>query len=803
MTHSKYLNIIDPSSECINFPNKEDLAIQFPYELDPFQKHAVAAIRRNENVLITASTSAGKSTPAVYQIAHSLAKGRRVFYTTPIKSLSNQKFHDLKMLYPGRVGLITGDAKFMPDAEVVIMTTEILRNLLYKKGSATEHIGLTAGMSLDGLDAVVFDEVHYINNKERGKVWEETLILLPPEINLVMLSATIAEPAVFASWLGDLKKKPIHLISTTYRIVPLTHYVLSDEKLVAVFGKGEGSNEYFNEQAYKSWLTGRDKLEDAHKDHKKRVAGREAGQVIRDGKVKIKSFTAQMNACIRLLLKSELLPALFFVFSRNDCERYASQIEGSLIDASDGSNVEHIFDFHLSRYKNQLMSSPQYHVLRDLLMRGIAYHHSGLQPLLKEIIEILFGKGLIRVMFCTETFAVGINMPTKTVVFLEYTKYCDEANGRRMLATDEYIQMAGRAGRRGKDKLGTVLYLPRGEPSSLEQVRKMMTGGSARISSRMDFGYDFLLKTLQSGTVNWKEVLLESYWYKQQDEFRKAVEVEYAELKTQFESLGLTEADMDSIDAHIEKKKLLEFATKDYRKQIQTEVGEWERVNVDLKKILEIYPMLRTKLGALEQELEEYGYEELIVAPYLKFLEDTGFIEGLVLTKKGICATEVNEAQPILLTLSYEALAPLSAEEIIGFLSAFVDSKDEDSPSIGTLRISEPLRDALKDLRSLTERMWAHEKACGISFSSYWDLSTGWIEVGGAWMKGSSVGEICSEFGVFEGNLYKYIMSVSNMIDELISVATLCSDVTMLEKLESVKNVLVVGSFGESLYLRL
>lgn len=185
----------------------------FRFPLDPFQTYACSAIAKDENVLVTAKTGSGKTLVGEFQIHHSLAKGKRVFYTTPIKSLSNQKFHDLKKMFPS-VGIVTGDIQFCPQADVVILTTEILRNLLFKQGGPTEGVGLTAGLSLQDLDAVVFDEVHYINDPDRGKVWEECLMLLPPEINLVLLSATLDEPAAFAEWLGDLKQKPIHLIST-------------------------------------------------------------------------------------------------------------------------------------------------------------------------------------------------------------------------------------------------------------------------------------------------------------------------------------------------------------------------------------------------------------------------------------------------------------------------------------------------------------------------------------------------------------------------------------------------------------
>jgi len=837
-----FLNIVDPSAECLDYPSEP--ATTYSYQLDNFQRHAIAAIAKGENVLVTAKTGSGKTLVGEYQIAHSLAKGRRVFYTTPIKSLSNQKFHDLKEMYPGRVGILTGDIKFMPDAEIIVMTTEILRNLLYKKGTSTETLGLTAGMSLDGLDAVVFDEVHYINNKERGKVWEETLVLLPREIQLVLLSATIAAPEGFAGWLGALKQVRMHLISTTHRVVPLTHYIIeNDGKFRVVMDE----KEKFFDSTYRQWLLGRDKLLDDHADHKRRVAGRDAGQVIgaQQGKVKLKSFTHQLNLCVQNLFSKELLPAIFFVFSRKDCERYAQQIEGTLLDTSDAAASTHIFDFHLSRYKNMLLGSPQYFILRDLLARGIAFHHSGLLPLLKEVIEILFSKGLVKAMFCTETFAVGINMPTKTVVFLDYRKYCDEAKGLRMLQTDEYIQMAGRAGRRSKDKLGTVLYLPRGEPSSLEEVRRMMTGSKAHISSRMDFGYDFLLKALQGSSrcgdngVSWKDVMRNSYWFKQVVAQIEDSRTQLSAAKARLVLLGLTETDIADIKKYDDTKGLLEYAAKDYRKRLLREQENWVNTHMGprWKKIMEEYPKLSKEIAGLETEIAEFeaeGYEDRFVAPYVNFLKKGGFLlESGDLTQKGVCATEINEAHPILLAEAVMSgmVDGLSQEEIVGFLSVFIKEGEkggEGSPSIASLQISERLRGVLRELGAMTDRFWDIEKVCGIPPNIYWDLSTFWVEIGIAWIGsgaaesasvkggddsggatgkgGRGVAAICSQFEIFEGNLYKYVMSMSNMLEELTSVATLCEKTALLEKLEGIKELLMPLNslpWSESLYLRL
>jgi superfamily II RNA helicase len=533
---SAFLNVVKPSEPCGTMPQK--LAMDIKYTLDPFQQHAVAAISRDENVLVTAKTGSGKTFVGEYQIAHSLAKGGRVFYTTPIKSLSNQKFDDLKRMFPN-VGIMTGDIKFKPDADVVIMTTEILRNLLFKYDSSTRNLGITAALSLDRLDAVVFDECHYINDRDRGAVWEETMILLPPKVNLVLLSATIESPEIFAAWLGELKQKPIHLISTQFRVVPLQHGVYRDDQLVTIMD----SKELFEAGLYNGWLRWRVGQGKAADDHRARVSNRRAGgyedaPVARTGG--IKSYKHQMNELIGRLNDQGLLPALFFVFSRKDCERFAANCEHTLLDSSDTASVKHILDFHLHRYGEALQRMPQYHTLRALLERGIAFHHSGLLPVLKEIVEILFGKGFVKLLYATETFAVGINMPTKTVVFTGYRKYDDVTGGMRMLNTDEYIQMAGRAGRRGKDDKGLVLYLPDREPEGLAEVQRMMTGARSTFQSRMTFHYDFLLKTLQSGNLDWIKLLHQSYWYRRHQMFVEGIRAELAKEEAILKAIGMT-----------------------------------------------------------------------------------------------------------------------------------------------------------------------------------------------------------------------------------------------------------------------
>jgi len=813
------LKVIDPSTKCTDMPEK--LATTYSWSLDPFQQHAIAAIHREENVLVTAKTGSGKTLVGEYQIHYSLAKGKRVFYTTPIKSLSNQKFQDLKKMFPS-VGILTGDIKFKPDAQVVVMTTEILRNMLYKRKASTCSVGLSASISLDDVDAIVFDEVHYINNVERGKVWEETLILLPPSVHLILLSATLAAPEEFASWIGGLKQRPCVLISTLYRVVPLTHYVLKGEEMVCIMDE----KEHYEDSAYKGWLQWQDGLRDGADKYKQKVkdarAGGTEGPI--SGKVQVNSFMFKLNQAINTFDAKGLLPALFFVFSRKDCERYAKGIEATLIDSSDVASVKHIIDFHLHRYETSVKATHQYYQLRSLLERGIAYHHSGLLPLLKEMVEILFAKGFIKVMFCTETFAVGINMPTKTAVFLDYHKYDDTKAGLRCLYTDEYLQMAGRAGRRGLDKIGTVVYLPQRKPAFPEEVRAMMKGSTRSIESRMDFHYDFLLKCMQSGELQWLSVLKESYWFKQRMDVVKTLEKELLVLEADFASVrgSLTDAEFADFSERIALEKKFASSVNAAKKEAQRALDSWKNRRMGPRwaegwtKFQQIDRMTKAIRGK-QDGIVTCNNVECLIEPRLRFLVSAGFIkddadllklDSSSLTLKGVLATEINESHSLLTAEIYNSglFADASAEVILTVLSAFINDKieDESGNSIEQLQVDRVVKDLLYSVDKFAQGFVAKERALGIPYDNYWVLSASWAEPVWRWLHGSTSAEICADYGMYEGNLMRTVLRIANVADEWINIATFCEHTEMVSRMTAVKETLVREiAVVDSLYLRL
>ena len=822
---------IPQTSQAVEGYPPTDPAIHYTFPLDPWQQQAVMAIHRGDNVLVTAKTGSGKTLVGEYQIAYSLRVGKRVFYTTPIKSLSNQKYNDLKHLFPyNTVGIMTGDIKSNPEADIVVMTTEILRNLLFKQHTTTATLGTAGAISMTDVDAVVFDEVHYINDPDRGHVWEETLILMPPNVHLILLSATIDAPHLFAGWLGKAKQKPIVLLQTTHRVVPLTHgmYDPSQSPLPLTSLK-MGDEAPYTGQNYLGWLRARERNIKDSEDWQKRVkVANAAGDSVagQQGKVKLQSFTHRLNECISTLKEKDLLPALFFIFSRKECERYASQITGSLIDSTAAASVKHIISFHLHKYAETLHTLPQYHQITQLLERGIAFHHSGLLPLLKEIVELLFNKGFIKVLFCTETFAVGLNMPARTVVFLDLKKPGD-GTGFRPLRPDEYIQMAGRAGRRGKDTRGIVLYLPARDPVEPQELQAILTGPMVPLESRLQFHYDFVLKALHSTTTTttpvWSAVIDNSYWSAQRSLHKEQLIQELSTLKDKMTALPLTEAERLDLAERDRLETTAKQATNAAKKKATQELERWKDRHMGPKwanaqQFYKTYVQHETTANRLQQDIDYLSIpvEQTRVQPILDALKEWGAIDTTPdstpkLTGFGTLATEANEGNPLLMAKLWESqlLKRASPAEIVGTLAAFIVDREAESktvhPSSLPPMITNKVKHALCEIDTWGVRGVATDKRHNIqSPDGFWSLTTLWVEIGTLWMNGESAGTLAKNYDIYEGNLMRGLHKLASLMNEWISMLTYKADVDMLETLKDVPSTLLRDiAQPESLYLRL
>ena len=721
------------------------------------------------------------------------------------------------MLADTSVGIMTGDMKFCPDAQVIVMTTEILRNLLYKRGTATEHLGLTASLSLDNVDAVIFDECHYINDRDRGKVWEETMILLPPSIRMIMLSATLDDPEKLATWLTSIKQHPVHLIQTQYRIVPLTHHVLNEEKMIPIMD----AKERYDEQAYAKWYRAQYAAQADERAYQRQVADAKR-QGVRggiEGKHHVADFVFRLNEVAALLEKKELLPALFFVLSRKQCESYAAKVEKPLLDSSDTAAVKHIITFHLHRYMEDLQKVPQYHQIYDLLCRGVAFHHSGLLPILKEIIEILFTKGYVKLLFCTETFAVGMNMPTKTVLFAGFKKYDDLTGKMRMLRTDEYMQMAGRAGRRGKDDKGIVLYVPDRDPVHPDEMYAMMCGARPPVESRMDFHYDFFLKTLQASPPNepmvWLQRMKDSYWFRQHNQHLEKRKAELITITQQLDAARLDDVYHKGCAQRIALENAHKAAVNAEKKELQRQLDtiknkqlgpKWKEADTKYRAFLQL------EKECIDRNMEIAELEQACTMdPVIEFLFQMGYLEhndpsrltvenlGL----KGILATEVNEGHPILMTELYQEGMALTGTELVCVLACFQEKK-KDAVTSSHLAVSSPTRAAIQRLQQIAKECEALDHRVGYPLEGYWEISMNLVEPMQKWMEGAHASVICAEYEIFEGNFIRAVMKVANMLDEWLAMATYCQHTDQITKVTETRTQLLRDLLmADSLYLRL
>ena len=535
----EWAHMVDVKREITNFQELvPNMARTWPFELDTFQKEAVYHLENGDSVFVAAHTSAGKTVVAEYAIALAAKHMTKAIYTSPIKALSNQKFRDFRAEFED-VGILTGDVQINAEASCLIMTTEILRSMLYRGADLIRDV-----------EYVIFDEVHYVNDLERGVVWEEVIIMLPEHVTLILLSATVPNTYEFASWVGRTKKKDIYVISTPKRPVPLEHYLWADKAMHKIVG----ADKKFLEKGWKEAnlaMSGREKTQTAavangitnqRGDAASRGRGqsqrggargtsqqrggpqqrgrgqpqRGTGNIARTGRGGGRTTAAQdRNTWVHLvqhLKKQDLLPTCIFVFSKKRCEQNADALSNlDFCTAAEKSAIHMTIERSIARLKPDDRILPQIRRLRELLSRGIAVHHGGLLPIVKEVVEILFAKTLVKVLFATETFAMGLNLPTRTVVFSGFRKH--DGRAFRDLVPGEYTQMAGRAGRRGIDKVGSVIIVNSNsdEAPPAATLKQMILGDPTKLRSQFRLTYNMILNLLRVEALKIEEMIKRSF----------------------------------------------------------------------------------------------------------------------------------------------------------------------------------------------------------------------------------------------------------------------------------------------------
>ncbi|ESQ28215.1 hypothetical protein EUTSA_v10018027mg [Eutrema salsugineum] len=600
----------------------DELVSIYDFRIDKFQRLAIEAFLRGSSVVVSAPTSSGKTLIAEAAAVATVARGRRLFYTTPLKALSNQKFREFRETFgDDNVGLLTGDSAINKEAQIVIMTTEILRNMLY------QSVGMaSSGTGLFHVDAIVLDEVHYLSDISRGTVWEEIVIYCPKEVQLICLSATVANPDELAGWIGEIHGKT-ELVTSTRRPVPLTWYFSTKHSLVPLLDeKGTHVNRKLSLN-YLQLSASEARYRDDDEGRRGRRSRKRGGDTSYNSLMNISDYPLSKNEINKIrrsqvpqisdtlwhLQGKNMLPAIWFIFNRRGCDAAVQYVENfQLLDDCEKGEVELALRKFRILYPDAVRESAE-----KGLLRGIAAHHAGCLPLWKSFIEELFQRGLVKVVFATETLAAGINMPARTAVISSLTKKA--GNERVQLGPNELFQMAGRAGRRGIDEKGyTVLVQTAFEGA--EECCKLVFAGVKPLVSQFTASYGMVLnlvagskvtrksngtedgKVLQAGRSleEAKKLVEKSFGNYVSSNVMVAAKEELAEIDKKIEILT-----SEISDEAIDKKSRKLLSAKEYKEitVLQAELREEKRKRTELRRKMELerFSALKPLLKGMEE----------------------------------------------------------------------------------------------------------------------------------------------------------------------------------------------------------
>ena len=690
-----------PYSEEANEKYQEYFA-WFPYELSDFQKYSVQAIIEGQHSLVTAHTGSGKSLPAEFALQYFHKQGKKTIYTSPIKALSNQKYYEFTQKYPEiSFGLITGDIKLNPTADVLIMTAEILLNALFQgeNGGLRTQQNLHFQIDIENeLACVVMDEIHYINDRDRGSVWEKTILMLPKHIQMIMLSATIDSPEKFAKWCERYNDEPqVWLSSTTHRIVPLTHYgfLITNE---AVFKKTKDKTLHQQVRDGTQQLITL-KTADGKYQEDAYLKLSKTRKLIEDFDSLPKRNHVLNQLCI-FLKEREMFPAIAFVFSRKNVELFAREISANLLE--DDSKIPYIVarecDQIIRKLPNyhEYANLPEYHQLVKLLEKGVGIHHSGMIPILREIVELMITKKYIKLLFATESFAIGLNCPIRTAIFTSLTKF--DGNDDRILLPHEYNQAASRCGRRGIDTVGHVIHCNNlfSMPSQYE-YKNMLCGNPQTLSSKMRLSMPFVLNLIktygnEAGVLGFidRSMIRAELDITQQYREKQICDMEQQLEKTQ-KSLSFLRTPLDVCQDYVSNNKILNTLTNKKRKETERRIQQITSEYRFIKEDVFVYENMMKLEIELARCREEHVYGSTCLSSKIEnicfLLCKHGFLwpkdvsddaTEYVLTRKGNMATMLAEINPIAMSEILETsnyMRDLSAIQIVCFLSCFTDVK--------------------------------------------------------------------------------------------------------------------------------
>lgn len=734
---------------------------EFPFELDDFQKEACKIIDNGESVVVCAPTGAGKTVIAQHAINNALKQGCRIFYTTPLKALSNQKFYDFCEQYGAdKVGLLTGDTSINRGAQIVIMTTEVFRNMLYGT-----NFGAVAD-NLKDVRYVVLDEVHYMNDEQRGTVWEESIIYCPTNIQIIALSATVANCDELTNWINTVHSKT-KLVNTDFRPVPLRFFYFDSSQpyklLPLLTPDGKLNNKIKPEKP--QWARGKDKRK--------------------------KTYVKQI---IQNLADNDMLPAIYFTFSRKKCDEQMEKCSG--LGLNTRKEQEEIKAF----IEEFIAENPHLYGNKHIeyLIQGVASHHAGLLPAWKNLVEKLFQKGLIKVVFATETLAAGINMPARSTVISSTSKRTD--SGHRMLTANEFLQMSGRAGRRGMDEVGyvTVVGTPFQTP---EEVAELVLSDSNPLESKFSPSYSMVLNLLQRFNLEEsKELILKSFGYYSSDYRLKPILFQLEQYDKEIEERSFICPNKLSDDKMLEYDKLrflyvqnrqtykkIVKQEKSKHRPLSPEVVEFGKRNKEeLHKLqifacdtcklykkhsknLEVLKRIDSKKKKLLKEIEKQKdiYWNKFIA-HRAVLKEYGYIQNDYPTEKGKTTSQIHSENELYLAeiIFSGVLENLTPSQLAGVICAL--TTEELRIEIPYIPFSEPVRKTLNQIRNIKRKLEKVQSKYDIEAPLYINpYFSSLIEL---WVEGAEWETVSEQIEIGEGDIVRAFKRVVDVLRQLTTI---------------------------------
>jgi hypothetical protein len=797
----------------------------YSHPLHDFQKWSIKGIVDGKHVLVCAPTGSGKTLPGEFALNYFHSKGKKTIYTSPIKALSNEKFYNFTKKYPHiSVGLITGDIKTNPDADVLIMTTEILLNKLYQVKSSSPVPSSSISFEMDiehELGCVVFDEIHMINDESRGHVWEQCIMMLPPQIQMIGLSATLDDPEKFAYWLenrggepGKFSDKEVFLTKKQVRAVPLIHYsfitatngvnkAIKDKALQEEIKKAinkpfviQDDKGTFNDNQYQSTT----KILKLFEKHDIRVKRQHV-----------------LNKVTEYLVENEMLPALCYVFSRKQLEKCAQELTTNLLEFD--SKVPYTVDRECEQIIRKLpnfeeyLHLPEYVNTVKLLRKGVGIHHAGLMPILREMTELLFARGFIKILFCTETMSVGINLPVKTTIFTDVKKFNGEIN--RMLYSHEYTQAAGRAGRLGLDTVGHVIHL-NNLFRNVDSVnyKLMMNGKPQTLTSKFKISYNLLLNLLDIGDNNLVKFASRSMVTGDLDNQMKQIYYKISSLNTELDNIKSYSNNLrtpfEVIEQFIDLQKnriiSVNKKRKDIERQLQNIHDNYKFIEQDKLSYQKIY-IKQNEIDELQRQFDTTNsYIKSGVGNVLTLLKEEEYIEGdfsdessLKLTLKGKIASQLREIHCLVFANLFEdkILDSLSSKQLVALFSIFTNITVQEDFKDNCPKTQDELLE--KNVNLLTKMYSDYQSKeikyninTGFEYNIHYDLLNyveEWCGCDDVERCKALLQKMGAEKEIFLGEFVKSLLKINNISSEIEKIAEMTGNISLLSKLKEIPNM--------------